>query len=158
MLAVALLASAAWGWWSGGRAAASFTAQVVGTVDGDTFDARLPEGRVERVRMLGVDTPETKDRRTGVQCFGPEAAAYTASRLHDRTVRLETDDERRDKYGRLLAYVYVDGRRLGDELLRLGYARLLIIPPNERYARTLVAAELDAKAQRRGMWGACPPR
>jgi micrococcal nuclease len=64
-----------------------------------------------------------------VQCFGPEASAYTHARLSGRRVSLETDSEVRDKYGRLLAYVYVDGERFDDALLRLGYARLLLIPP-----------------------------
>src|SRR3954463_11242786 len=131
MLAVALLGSAAWGWWSGARVAASrFDATVVHAIDGDTVDVRLSNGRVERVRILGADTPETKDPRKPVQCYGPEASAYTHGRLEGRRVALETDAVTRDKYGRLLAYVYVDGVRYDDELLRLGYARLLVIPPN----------------------------
>jgi len=102
------------------------------------------------------DTPEVKDPRKPVQCFGPEASAYTHSRLAPGThVRLETDVEQRDKYGRLLAYVYVEGVRYEDELLRLGYARLLIIPPNGEHAREMLQAELQAKAAGRGLWGAC---
>jgi micrococcal nuclease len=155
VLAIALLGSAGWGWWSGGRAAARFDASVVETIDGDTIDVRVGHGRVERVRLLGADTPETKDRRKPVQCFGPEASAYTHRRLSGRRVSLETDTEVRDKYGRLLAYVYVDGRRYDDELLRLGYARLLIIPPNGVHARAMLEAELDARAERRGLWAAC---
>jgi micrococcal nuclease len=155
MLAIALLGSAAWGWWAGGRAAARFDASVVATIDGDTIDVRIDAGRVERVRILGADTPETKDPRKPVQCFGPEASAYTHARLSGRRVSLETDSEVRDKYGRLLAYVYVDGARFDDELLRLGYARVLIIPPNGAHGRALVEAELEARAARRGLWGAC---
>ncbi len=68
---------------------------------------------------------------------------------------LETDNEERDKYGRLLAYVYVDGERYDDELLRLGYARLLIIPPNGAHGRALLEAELEARTARRGLWSAC---
>jgi len=155
VIATALLGSAGWGWWSGGRAATVFDATVVETIDGDTVDVRLRDGRVERVRILGADTPETKDRRKPVQCFGPEASAHTHERLAGRRVRLETDTEARDKYGRLLAYVYVDGDRYDDELLRLGYARLLVIPPNGRHGRALLAAETEARAARRGLWGAC---
>jgi micrococcal nuclease len=155
MLAVALLGSAAWGWWSGGRAAARYRATVVRTIDGDTIDVRFANGRVERIRILGADTPETKDPRRPVQCFGPEASAYTHERLTGRRVTLETDAEPRDKYGRLLAYVYVDGIRYDDELLRLGYARLLIIPPNGSHARAMLLAELGARAAGRGLWGAC---
>jgi micrococcal nuclease len=155
MLAVALLGSAAWGWWSGGGVA-SYRATVIATIDGDTIDVRFANGRVERVRILGADTPETKDPRKPVQCYGPEASAYTHQQLARRAVRLETDDEPRDKYGRLLAYVYLDGVRFDDALLRDGYARLLIIPPNTRHARALAKAMLDAQAARRGLWGACP--
>jgi micrococcal nuclease len=155
VLATALLGSAGWGWWWGGRAAARFDATVVSTVDGDTIDVRIAGGRVERVRILGADTPETKDRRKPVQCFGPEASAYTHTRLRGRRVSLETDAETRDKYGRLLAYVYVEGKRFDDELLRLGYARLLLIPPNGAYGRDMLDAELEARTAHRGLWAAC---
>ena len=81
----------------------------------------LPFGSPDRGCPFRVsDTPETKDRRKPVQCFGPEASAYTHARLSGRRVSLETDSEVRDKYGRVLAYVYVDGVRFDDELLRLG--------------------------------------
>jgi micrococcal nuclease len=156
VIVAALLGSAAWGWSAGGRAAVSFRATVVQTIDGDTIDVVLAGGRAERVRILGADTPETKDPRKPVQCFGAEASAHTHQRLLGRRVRLETDVERRDKYGRLLAYVYVDGRRYDDELLRLGYARLLIIPPNGAHARAMLRAELAAQRAHLGLWGACP--
>ena len=105
------------------------------------------------------DTPEVKDPRKPVQCFGPEASAYTHSVMTPgRRVALETDVETRDKYGRLLAYVYVDGRRYDDELLRLGYARLLVIPPNDAHARSLLRAELDARHSQRGQWAVCGDR
>lgn len=157
----ALLGSAGWGWHVGGAAPTGFPAIVVRALDGDTIEVIVGSGRSARsetVRMLGVDTPETHHPRKPVECFGPEAAAYTAGRLRpgDR-VRLEQDVERRDRYGRLLAHVVVDGRRFGDELLRLGYARLLVIPPNGRHARSMLGAELAARAERRGRWGACGP-
>jgi micrococcal nuclease len=155
LLVVALLGSIGWGWWTGGRSATSFSATVIETVDGDTIVVRLADGREETVRILGVDTPETKDPRKPVQCYGPEASAFTHDRLQGRTVTLERDAELRDRYGRLLAYVYVDGERFDDELLRLGYARLLVIEPNGEHARAMVRAELEARAERRGLWGAC---
>ena len=68
---------------------------------------------------------------------------------------LEFDAEPRDKYGRMLAYVIVEGHRFDDELLARGYARLLVIPPNGSHARAMLRAELDARAARRGLWGAC---
>lgn len=156
ILAIALLGSAGWGWLAGRRTAATFEATIVRAVDGDTVVVAFGRERAETVRILGADTPETQDPRKPVQCFGPEASAYTHTRLRPGgRVRLETDSEVRDKYGRLLAYVYVDGARYDDELLRLGYARLLIIPPNGLYARAMLEAELAARTARRGLWGAC---
>ncbi len=154
-LAVALLGSAGWGWRSGGRAAASIDAVVVHVSDGDTITVDVG-GHRERVRILGADTPETVDPRKGVQCYGPQASAHTKARLAPGThVSLELDAEARDKYGRLLAYVYVGGVRYDDELLRLGFARLLIIAPNGVHARAMLLAELAARAAHRGLWGAC---
>ena len=153
-LAVALLGSAGWGWRSGGHAAARFDATVVHAVDGDTIVVEVA-GRTERVRILGADTPETVDPRKPVQCYGPEASAYSKAHLSGRSVRLEFDVERRDRYGRLLAYVLVDGKRYEDDLLRRGLARLLVIPPNGSHARTMLAEELAARRARRGLWGAC---
>jgi micrococcal nuclease len=154
-LAVALLGSAGWGWRSGGRDTVSIDATVVDVSDGDTITVQVGE-RTERVRILGADTPETVDPRKPVQCYGPEASAHTKARLAPGThVTLETDAEPRDKYGRLLAYVYLGRARYDDELLRLGFARLLIIAPNGVHARPMLAAELEARAARRGLWGAC---
>jgi len=155
VLVAALLGSIGWGWYTGGHVPARIPATIVDAVDGDTVLARLRRGRVEKVRLLGVDTPEVVDPRKPVQCFGHEASAYTASRLLGRDVTLELDAEPRDKYGRLLAYVLVDGHRFDDELLARGYARLLVIPPNGAHARAMLRAELDARAARRGLWGAC---
>jgi micrococcal nuclease len=90
-----------------------------------------------------------------VQCFGPEASAYAKARLGGRSVRLEFDVERHDRYGRLLAYVIVGGVRYEDELLRRGLARLLVIAPNGAHARAMLAEELAARRARRGLWGAC---
>ena len=90
-----------------------------------------------------------------MQCYGPEAAAYTKAHLEGRTIRLEDDVEPRDVYGRRLAYIYVDGHRFNDVLLQQGYARLLVIPPNGSHARRMLAEELAAKRARKGLWGAC---
>ena len=155
VLVAALLGSIGWGWFTGGRITARIPATVIHDVDGDTVLARLRSGRVEKVRLLGVDTPEVVDPRKPVQCFGHEASAYTAARLVGRRVTLELDADPRDKYGRLLAYVLIDGHRFDDELLARGYARLLVIPPNGAHARAMLRAELDARAARRGLWGAC---
>jgi micrococcal nuclease len=132
------------------------TVRVVAVVDGDTIDVAWA-GRGERVRLLGVDTPETVDPDRPVGCYGPEAAAFTQQRLEGRAVRLRFDRQRRDRFGRLLAYVDVDGRRFNDELLAGGYARLLVIPPNGKHARAMLNQELQARSAGRGLWGACSP-
>ncbi len=90
-----------------------------------------------------------------MQCYGSEAAAYTTSRLFGQVVRLEDDVERRDIYGRRLAHVYLDGHNFERELLRKGYARLLVIEPNHAHARDMLDDELNARARGVGLWGAC---
>ena len=120
-----------------------------------TRSSSSEEARSDTIRLLGVDTPETHHPTKPVQCFGPEASAYTTRRLLGKSVRLERDVETRDVYGRRLAYVYLDGERYDDELLRLGYARLLVIEPNHLHARTMLDEELDAKRRGAGLWGAC---
>jgi micrococcal nuclease len=131
-------------------------ARVTAVVDGDTIDVVWDGGR-ERVRLLGVDTPETVDPRRPLGCYGEEASAFTRRRLTGRTVRLAYDRQRRDRYGRLLAYVDVDGHRFNDELLAGGYARLLVIPPNGLHGRSMLDEELAARTAGRGLWGACRP-
>jgi len=153
---VAVLATAsAVGWWAGtSRAAIPLSVTVVRAIDGDTLIVRARDGE-RTVRLLGVDTPEIHHPTKPVQCFGPEAARYTARQLTGRRVRLELDRVEFDKYGRLLAYVFVDGHRFNDELLRNGYARLLVIPPNGRYGRTMLQAEFAARRDRAGLWRDC---
>ena len=154
---VAVLAAASLGgWWAGSArpGAAGSGAVVTGVVDGDTIEVAW-RGGAERVRLLGVDTPETVHPARPVECFGPEASAYTKHSLLGRRVRLSFDRVRRDPYRRLLAYVELDGRSFNDELLDGGYARLLVIPPNGVHARTMLDHELAARAAGRGLWGAC---
>lgn len=130
-------------------------ARVVGVVDGDTVEIVWSKGR-DVVRILGVDTPETVHPERPVECFGPEATAFTETALDGRQVVLRFDRERRDRYGRLLAYVEADGRDVSTELLRRGLARFLVIPPNGRSSRPLLEAELAARHAGRGLWSACP--
>lgn len=159
VLVAALAATSVGGWRLGtarlpGGRADSTPARVTAVIDGDTVDAFVA-GRTERIRLLGVDTPETVDQSKPIGCYGPEAAAFTAGRLTGRTVRLRFDRQRRDRYGRLLAYVEVGGRRFNDELLAGGYAKLLVIPPNGRHGRAMLDLELTARSAGRGLWGAC---
>jgi micrococcal nuclease len=158
VVASVLAATSVLGWWFGEqRRAADTPYRVVQVLDGDTIVVRRAGEPDETIRLLGVDTPETHHPRKPVQCYGPEAAAHTASRLFGQIVRLEDDVERHDLYGRRLAYVYLDGHNYERELLREGYARLLVIEPNHAHAREMLDDELDARAHRVGLWRACEP-
>jgi Micrococcal nuclease (thermonuclease) homologs len=138
----------------GGPAAA--TAYVTRAVDGDTIEVRIG-GEGEDVRYIGVDTPETVKPDTPVQCFGPRASTFDHRLVEHRTVRLVFGVERRDIYGRLLAYVYLGRRFVNATLVRRGLARSLTIPPNDRFAPLFRRLELRAARAGRGLWGACRP-
>jgi micrococcal nuclease len=132
----------------------SASAYVRRAVDGDTIEVRL-EGRLEDVRYIGVDTPETVKPDTPVQCFGPRASRFDHELVEHRRVRLVFGVERRDVYGRLLAYVYLGERFVNAELVRRGLARTLTIAPNDRYAKYFKRLEIAAARVGRGLWGAC---
>lgn len=123
-------------------------------VDGDTVEVQMGD-REEDVRYIGVDTPETVKPEEPVQCFGPEASDFNHRLVEQKWVRLVFDEDRRDVYGRLLAYVYLEGRFVNAELVRRGFARTLRIPPNDRFARPLKRLEIAAARAGRGLWGAC---
>jgi micrococcal nuclease len=136
---------------SGPRSAPAYVTRVV---DGDTVEARIG-AEIEDVRLIGVDTPETVKPGAPVDCFGPQASAFTHRVLEQRPVRLVFGVERRDVYGRLLAYVYIGHRFVNAELVRRGLARTLAIAPNTRYQARFKALELGAARAGRGLWGAC---
>ncbi|WP_338754197.1 thermonuclease family protein [Bacillus sp. FJAT-52991] len=121
-------------------------------VDGDTIDVLLPDNTTERVRMILVDTPETKHPRLGVQPFGPEASAYTKELLTNKEVELEVDVQERDQYGRMLAYVWLDGQLVNEQLIAEGLARVAVFPPNTKYVDRLEKAQKEAQKQKRGIW------
>ncbi len=129
-------------------------AYVVRAVDGDTIEVRLG-GRLEDVRYIGVDTPETVKPGTPVQCFGPQASRFDHHLVEHRRVRLVFGVERRDVYGRLLAYVYLGERFVNAELVRRGLARTLTIAPNDRFAGHFKRLEMAAARAGRGLWGRC---
>ncbi|MGB2711528.1 MAG: thermonuclease family protein [Conexibacter sp.] len=149
-------------WLGGGdrvRAEGTDAATIERVIDGDTIVVRV-DGREERVRYIGVDTPETVKPDTPVQCFGPAAHALNARLLaaaHDERVTLRFDRELRDRYGRLLAYVYRadDGLFVNAQLVRAGAARTLPIAPNTTHAAELTRLQSAAQAASRGLWGAC---
>lgn len=130
--------------------------EVTKFVDGDTIEVDM-SGHSESVRMIGVDTPETHKPNTPVQCYGPEAAAYTRQLIGDRRVRLQADplDTNRDRYSRLLRYVYLpDGTLVEEQLIKNGYGFAYTLFPFEKKA--LFSSEQSAaKAAGAGLWKAC---
>jgi micrococcal nuclease len=133
------------------------TATVLAVVDGDTVELAIA-GRAVRVRLLGVDTPETVHPSEPVECWGPQASAL----LHEllpagSTVTVARDVQARDPYDRLLLYVVrPDGVVVNEELVRRGAADVLVIEPNGILAGRLRGALADARAADAGLWGACP--
>jgi micrococcal nuclease len=145
----------------GAEPAGPLTARVTHVVDGDTIDVRLADGGEETVRYIGIDTPETVKPGTPVQCGGPHAHEVNDRLVYGKTVTLRFDAERRDVYGRLLAYVYLrrPGRRplfVNAELARRGLARTLTIPPNDSFAPLFARLAGRAGVRGRGLWGSCP--
>lgn len=138
------------------------TGVVDEVVDGDTVDIVIG-GRDERVRLIGIDTPEVHVEQGAPECFGPEASGFTAKLLPSGTaVRLERDVVGRDDYGRLLAYVYVSGAAgpaddvmVNEAIVRHGFARVLTIAPNGAFHERLVAAARAADRDGLGLWTAC---
>ena len=134
----------------------STSAEVVRVVDGDTIEVSI-EDTTEDVRYIGVDTPESVAPGEPVECFGRRAGAFNERLVSGREVRLRFDRERRDRYGRLLAYVYAGGRFVNAELVRRGFARTLTIPPNDSHAALLARLEREAGRAGRGLWDVCVP-
>ena len=135
-------------------------ATITHVVDGDTVDLSLPDGTHERGRLLGIDTPETVKPNTPVQCFGPEASARTKALLPPGTgVVIQRDREARDRYGRLLVYIWRGRDQLfvNRSLVADGFARTLSIEPNTAHRADLAAAAAAARAGRIGLWATCPP-
>lgn len=137
---------------------------VTKIVDGDTIYARLSGGAEEKVRFIGVDTPETKHPSKPVEPYGPEAEAYTRAQLNGKTVWLELDVQERDQYGRILAYVWlsppseITDREIRDKmfnarLLLDGYAQLATYPPNVKYVDYFRKYQAEARDGNKGLWG-----
>ena len=131
-------------------------ATVLLVVDGDTVVLDL-QGSTETVRLIGIDTPETVHPSKPVECFGPQASAYLQALLKpDTRVRIQRDIEARDRYNRLLVYIYLlDGTFVNDELLRQGFARTLRIEPNTTFATQFASTETGARTNRVGLWQVC---
>lgn len=132
-------------------------ATVIRVVDGDTLVVDV-DGVEEHVRLIGIDTPESTDPRQPVECFGSEASARTAELVPAGTaVRLERDVEARDRYDRLLAYVFrrSDSLFVNLAMVEDGFAEVLTIAPNVAYLDRFSAAGRVARVEQRGLWAAC---
>jgi micrococcal nuclease len=142
----------------GGSGGARSRGRVVRVVDGDTIKVRVGP-RTDTVRYIGVDTPETVKPGAPVQCYGHAASSANRRLVAGREVELRVGREPRDRYERVLAYVYRLPDRLfvNAELVRRGYARTLTIPPNDAFAPRLARLERDASRAGRGLWSACTP-
>ncbi len=129
-------------------------AQVLRIVDGDTIEVDL-DGRTEDIRYIGIDTPESVKPGTPVECFGKEAAEANRALVEGEEVRLVFDRELRDRFGRLLAYVYARGELVNAELIERGFATTLEIEPNTSKASELADLERRASAAGAGLWTRC---
>jgi micrococcal nuclease len=128
-------------------------------IDGDTIAVDM-NGSIETVRMIGVDTPETHKPNTPVQCFGPEAASHTRAMISKfGRVRLQADplDTNRDRYGRLLRYVYLpDGTLVDEQIIKQGYGFAYLSFPFTKKLK-FAADQLSAQNAKLGLWAACKP-
>ncbi len=132
---------------------ATRTARVIRVIDGDTIEADFGS-LIERVRLIGIDTPETVDPEKPVQCFGPEASAETNRLLSGKTVELESDPSQavRDKYGRILSYVFLDGVDTSELLIQEGYAREYTYRTAYKFQQEFKKAQSEAREGQKGLW------
>lgn len=127
---------------------------VVRVIDGDTIEVEI-NGKTESVRYIGIDTPETVDPRKPVQCFGVEASNKNKELVGGKMVRLEKDITDRDKYGRLLRYVWLGDTLINQALTEQGFAKSYSYPPDIKYQDKFIEAEREAREDKLGLWTAC---
>ena len=132
---------------------ARIQARVLSVIDGDTIEV-LVEGRHERVRYIGIDAPEVwpEERR---ECFGTEATVRNGQLVGGQTVELESDVTDRDRYGRLLRYIWIGETFVNAELLVEGFAQVTTYPPDVRYVELYRELQRQARQSGRGLWSAC---
>ena len=131
----------------------STTVQVVRVIDGDTIQVCCVFGDRVKVSYIGVDTPETHHPMRGVEPYGKEAAEANRKLVEDKTVILKFDVEQRDRYGRLLAYIYLeDGTFVNAWLVEHGYAMVMTVPPNVKYQELFLKLQREARDAKRGLW------
>lgn len=123
--------------------------RVLRVIDGDTVELE----RIGRARLIGVDTPETGHSQKPVEAFGKEAADFTRRQLEGKTVHVDTDVDKVDRYGRALVYLYLHGTFFNAELIKQGYAHAYTQFPS-RYLEEFRQYEREARAAGKGLWGA----
>lgn len=128
--------------------------KVYKVIDGDTFWMKDGFGQIEKIRLTGIDAPESrKSSHKDIQRFGKESKDFLTNLLKGKKVAFEYDVQKKDQYGRTLAYVYLeDGTFLNDYLIRNGYAKVVTFPPNVKYHKRLLASERYARQHSLGMW------
>ena len=131
----------------------STTVQVVRVIDGDTIQVCCVFGDRVKVLYIGVDTPETHHPMRGVEPYGMEAAEANRKLVDGKTVRLEFDVQQLDRYGRTLAYVYLeDGTFVNAWLVENGYAMVMTVPPNVKHQDLFLKLQREAREARKGLW------
>ncbi|HPD97797.1 MAG TPA: thermonuclease family protein [Synergistales bacterium] len=142
--------------------AAMLRVQVLEVFDGDTIRVSMPGGKQETVRYIGIDTPETHHPDRGVEELGKEASKANNELVFGRHVFLETDVEKRDRYGRMLAYVWIEKEgkiyMVNEILLRMGYAMPFTFPPNLKHTDIFREAFARARRENRGLWARASER
>jgi micrococcal nuclease len=128
--------------------------QVLRVIDGDTIVVE----KLGKVRYIGVNTPETHHPFKGMEYYGKEAFAANQKLVANRVVRLKYDVQAKDKYGRTLAYVYQGDLFVNAELVKQGYAQVMTIPPNVKYADVFFKLQREARAAGKGLWGPAAPQ
>ncbi len=127
--------------------------QVVRVIDGDTIQVCCIARKREKVRYIGINTPETKHPTRGVEYFGKEASEANRKLVEGKPVRLEFDVQEQDRYGRLLAYVYLEeGTFVNAWLVENGYAMVMTIPPNVKHQELFLKLQREARGAKRGLW------
>lgn len=127
---------------------------VTKVVDGDTFWANNGAEKDIKVRLIGIDAPESrKTGRKEIGYFGKEAKGYLTALLSGKSVKLVSDVDSLDRYGRTLAYVYLqDGTFINAELVKNGYATIMTIPPNVKYSDLFLKLQTEAREKKQGLW------
>lgn len=131
--------------------------KVTRVIDGDTIEIETKQ----KIRYIGVDTPELHDPRKPVQCFGYEAMVKNKELVEGKMVRLEKDVSETDRYKRLLRFVYLENLAttsaifINDFLVRQGYARIDTVPPDVKFAGQFLQAQREAIENNRGLWSKC---